>query len=62
MSPAARPAVCLEPSEARAALKALSWFILRGPDALLGPDGEALLAARAKLAAGSSDGPGLSRA
>lgn len=40
----------LGPAEARAALAAVSWYILHAPGALTGPDGPALLAARARLA------------
>ena len=54
--------VRLDRSEARAALRAVSWFILQGPDALLGPDGDALLAAHAKLVSGASDAQGLTSA
>lgn len=44
----------LTPAEARAALKAVTWFILHAPDSLMGPDGAALLATRDKLAAAVS--------
>ena len=42
---------CLTPAEAKALLKAVTWYVRHGPNALLEVDGGALLAAQRKLLA-----------
>ena len=45
------PAACLTPAEAKATLKAVTWYVRHGPNALLEVDGATLLAAQRKLVA-----------
>lgn len=54
--------MCLDAAEARATLKAVSWFVVHGPHPLLDPDGDALLSARAKLAGATHGEDGITRA